>query len=275
MFRKFVALGLVGLFLAMTLVIAEDSIGPYNPIADVNKDGVVDILDLVEVGQAYGSNYTLMHQANKTTVTVLSFENNNYSYIENALVAVFPQGGEGQWNYTDSYGIVAFGLIANSSYVAIAWDSTRSNYNYANFTTNSFGEALVTIWLGYYPSSSPIRSIPRGWFVITFLDNTTGKPYMESGYYVNARFLDVYNTTSDNWIITGPWDMFDCHTGIEAINMKGFPPGECPWAEPYLVFKARYTRLKTEPPYEISFLCYSIHQTDEYAGAYVVVIINP
>jgi hypothetical protein len=39
MLRRFIAVGLVGFFLVMSFVVAEDNIGPYNPIADVNKDG--------------------------------------------------------------------------------------------------------------------------------------------------------------------------------------------------------------------------------------------
>ena len=178
MLRKFVALCLVGLFLVMSFVVAEDSIGPYNPIADINKDGVVDIMDLVEVGQAYGSNYTLMHQANKTTVTVLSFENDNFSYVEDALVAIFTPGASEEYalySYTDSSGTAAFQLSPNSTYVAIAWNTTRNAYNYASFTTNLLGEASVAIWLNYYPQSSPIRSIPQGWLVILILDNSTGR----------------------------------------------------------------------------------------------------
>jgi hypothetical protein len=43
-------LDLVGLVLAMSLVLAEDNLGPYNPVADVNKDGIVDILaDLLRI----------------------------------------------------------------------------------------------------------------------------------------------------------------------------------------------------------------------------------
>lgn len=265
MLRKFVALGLVGLFLAMSLVVAEDSIGPYNPVADVNRDGIVDILDLVEVGQAYGSNYTLMHQTNKTTVTVLSYENNNFSYVENALVAVFSQSDimEGQWNYTNSSGVVDFDLNANSSYIAIAWDSDRFRYNYANFTTNSLGEASATIWLSYYPKSS-MRSIPKGWIVITFLNNATSKPYTSE--HIEIYAIEIYNSTNDGWS-TSEWYLGPTHTGILAMDCQKYAHS-CPYTKPNVVFKAWYFAW---PSYRSR---YSVYHTDEYGGIYAVEIIE-
>jgi len=274
MLRKFVALGLVDLFLVMSFVVAEDSIGQYNPIADVNRDGVVDILDLAEVGQAYGSNYTLIHQANKTTISVLSFENGNFSFVENSLVTVFPQGESqhGQWKYTNSSGMVTFELTANSNYIAIGWSEDRSAYNYANFTTNSLGEASVTIWLDYYSESSPIRSIPKGWLVMTFLNGTTGEPYTT----VDVIFswgVGTYNTTSDQWFMPdyGNWYFDAGQTGIFAIDTTKYSQNHptCPYTRPNLTFK-----LKFQYPDPSTTLCYSIIHTDEYGGAYVVQVID-
>jgi len=275
MLRKFLAIGLVGLFLTVLIVTAEDSTEPYNPTADINKDGIVDILDLVEVGQAYGSNYTLMHQINKTTVTVLSHENNNFSYAENALVAVFPQIRimEGQWKYTNSSGTVAFDLGANSSYIAIAWKEDRSTYNYANFTTNSLGEASVAIWLSNYAASSPIRNIPKGWIVITILDNVTGKPYVyeyEPNQY-DQLFLygrsftlifdpnEVLVWTSDLTLLSGTY------TGILAIDSsKDNRPITIPNVNVCLQADAWYPG--NSRPYVVN----CTYRTDEYGGAYVV-----
>jgi len=267
MLKKIVGLGLVCLFVAVSFVVAEDDIGPYNPSADVNRDGAVDILDLVEVGQAYGSNYTLMHQANKTTVTVLSFENNNFSYVENALVAVFPQGGSmtGQWNYTDSSGITAFDLSANSSYVAIAWSNNRSCYNYANFATNSFGEALVTIWLYYDAESSPIRSIPKGWIVMTFLNRTTGEPPTMAKWMLVAAYY-IYNSTSDEWIQKVTYVLAAGKTYIFAIDSSKFSQ-DCPYTKPNVIFKGQCGF--SGGPYQ-----WYIIDTDEYGGAYVVYVFD-
>jgi len=265
MLKRFVALGLVGLFLVMSLVVAEDSIGPYNPIADVNKDGVVDILDLVEVGQAYGSNYTLAHQTNKTTITVLSFENNNFSFVENALVAVFPGGGEGQWKCTNSSGTVAFDLSVNASYVAIAWDDTRSSYNYADFTTDSSGEASVVIWLSYYPESSPIRSIPKGWIVMTFLNSTTGKPLIDTSRWgLDVFVLRFFNSTSGDWVFPGHGcEMGVTRTGILAVDARG-------WSDPYffkqnMVYKGDWGNGQVGGHF--------VYDADEYGGSYVVEVI--
>jgi len=273
MFRRLVALGLVGLFIVMSFVMAEDSIGPYNPIADVNRDGKVDILDLVEVGQAYGSNYTLMHQTNKTTVTVLSYENNNFAFVENALVAVFPQGGskDGKWNYTDSSGTITFDLNANSTYIAIGWNNDRESYNYANFTTDSSGEALVVIWLTYYPESSLIRSIPKSWIVITLLDNRTGKPYVPNATVSAHMFAFSFEcinfsdeggstivATSSGWYYFG-----QTFTGIHAWDLSryvAYPPFPLPNTNVYLMVDPLY------------FLQYAncTFRTDEYGGSYVV-----
>jgi len=273
MLRKFIALGLVGLFLVMSLVVAEDSIGPYNSMADVNKDGIVDIMDLVEVGQAYGSNYTLAHQTNKTTITVLSYKNGNFSYVENALVAVFPPPDEfarmeGPWNYTNSSGTVAFDLNANSSYVAIAWDSDRSRYNYANVTTNLLGEASVTIWLSYY-SSSAIRSIPRGWIVFTVFDNRTGELFKDSA--PSGRLEAIARTfTACPW--ANPefvWNYDDDWFGATQEGGFAVDSSKCldsPFSKPN-------TNVAISFWYRTGIVGNCTFRTDEYGGAYVVATI--
>ena len=84
--RKLFVLSLLCLFIVLSLAQAQ-SIMPYNPSADVNKDEVVDILDLTEVGQAFGSNYSLRTEENRTVVTVLSFARDPPE-IEGALVTL-------------------------------------------------------------------------------------------------------------------------------------------------------------------------------------------
>jgi len=268
MLRKFVALGLVGLFLVMSLVVAEDGIGPYNPIADVNKDGIVDILDLVEVGQAYGSNCTSMHQANKATVTVLSYENNDFSFAENALVAIL--GGESPWKYTNSSGTAAFDLSANGTYVAVAWSEDKSRYNYANFTTDSLGEAAVTIWLSQYPLSSPIRSMPRGWIVLLFFDNNTDQPYIHD--YMDL-FAQTFNVSGylEHWNITYAFGGYDpCYLGGTAT---GIYAAQCDPLGPNALRPNRnvFLQVLSPPPNNIALV--GVYSTDEYGSAYKVYTI--
>lgn len=195
MLRKFVALGLVGLFLVMSFVVAENGIGPYDLMADVNRDGTVDILDLTQVGQAYGSNLTLAHEVNRTVVTVLSFDRNPPE-VENARVAIFdPEtflsyyGDAAAVNYTNSLGIATFDLDADKNYIAIAWSG--SAYNYANFTTNSFGEACVLILLGEL-SLPPIRALPKGWVTVTLLDNETHELQFKGEYLLSVDYITGY-----------------------------------------------------------------------------------
>lgn len=228
---------LVGLFLVMSFVVAEDSIGPYNPTADVNRDGVVDILDLVEVGQLYGSTYAPTTQPNRTSVTVLLHAANlSCVPIANALVVVYFDefrdslyGGDGSWGYTDSSGMVNFELSGNTSFVAIAWNDDRSMYNYATFTTNPSGEASVTVWLNHLASPcaqpDPSRTIPKGWIVIIVFDNNTGRPYTyaaEQGKFLILRFKQFelyYNMTLFD---IGMWWIFGSYSGTYAINATSF-----------------------------------------------------
>jgi len=164
MLKRFVALGLVGLFVVMSFVVAEDSIGPYNPIADVNKDGVVDILDMVEVGQAYGST-SLISIPNQTVITVF----NETSPIKNARVAIFSGGSTpDKIGYTDASGIANFTLNPNTNYTTVVWSGAA--YNYASFTSNSFGEASESITL-----ESTTKHLPAQWVVVSIVNQSTGE----------------------------------------------------------------------------------------------------
>jgi len=210
--RESVALGLVFLFLAVSST-AENSIGSYNPIADVNRDGTIDILDLVEVGQAYGSNLTLPTQSNHTVVYVYQLETTP-SEVENARVAIIdPEHSYQavQVNYTNSCGIVNFTLNPNSNYTAIAWSNTT--YNYANFTTNEFGEASVAIQLGY-------PHLPPNWVTITLINRTSGALWSvevivaiveELVYNLTARVFEpkdgcsIFTHNFKGVLIVGPW----------------------------------------------------------------------
>lgn len=165
-FKKIVPLSLVSLFLVISFAVAENGIGPYNPIADINRDGIVDILDLVEVGKAYGSNLTLPTQSNQTVVYVYQLESSP-SEVQNARVTIIDPNyyyQAVQVKYTNSSGAVSFTLEPNSNYTAITWSNTT--YNYANFTTNEFGEASVAIQLGY-------PHLPPNWVTITLINKTS------------------------------------------------------------------------------------------------------
>jgi hypothetical protein len=178
----------------------------YDPMSDVDKDLDVDIFDVVRLAGVYGSDFVLPSQPNRTTVTVLSYEEGGIIYENNSLVALFPQlvAMEGVWKYTNATGTVAFDLNPNENYVAMAWSEDRSSYNYVNLTTNSQGEADVVIWLNHWspPStqSYPIRTFPKGWVIISVFDNNTGKPYTyaaEQGQQVMLYFL---NFTADPYV---------------------------------------------------------------------------
>jgi len=190
MLRKFVALGLVGLFVAISFVVAEDSIGPYDRMADVNKDCIVDILDLVEVGQAYGSNYTLSAIPNKTVITVLSFVRNPPE-IEGALVAIGLDDYHKPlaWSYTNTSGVAIFDLAPNTSQRVYAWSG--SAYNYADFSTNSQGEASVLIVLGE-PTATTIRKLPSELVFYTLINGQNGSLYWSD----NELFMDIWKLSA-------------------------------------------------------------------------------
>jgi len=237
MLRKFVALGLVGLFLAMSLVVAQDNIGPYDRAADVNGDGIVDIIDLMQVGQAYGSNYTLRSQANTTVITVVSFAMSPPE-IENARVAIF---GSRYWNnsedytsvdYTNASGIAVFELNPNSSYKALAWrtipEDNSSSFSYTDFETNSFGEASAIIVLGE-PAVPSMRLLPACSLLTTLLNKTNGLLYDSYRYYN----LIIYRTWYDgsNWQRREEWNAYvnvvhvihaGAETGLLRDGLGGF-----------------------------------------------------
>lgn len=177
---KKIKLYLAGLIVALvfTQIAATTSdVSSFDYMTDVNRDGTVDIHDLNRLGKVYGSSLVLPSEPNKTVVIVLSFDKEPPEE-ENARAAIVdPDDLDNQRNnpinvtYTNSSGIAAFDLSSNKNYTAIAWSG--SAHNYANFTTNSLGEASVAVLLGE-PSLPPVRSLPQRWVVLTFIDNETG-----------------------------------------------------------------------------------------------------
>lgn len=151
------------------IAITNPDISTYDPMADVNRDGIVDVNDLSRLGQAYGST-GLAYQENKTVITVF----NETGPIENARVAVFSIAGyedvgENPKNisYTDSFGIADFTLDANANYTVIVWSG--ADYNYADFTTNLVGEASVSILIG-----KGTKHLPTCWVTVSIINRTSG-----------------------------------------------------------------------------------------------------
>lgn len=183
---------LLCLFLLLVLVpkaVTNPDDSTYDPMADVNRDGIVDIHDLNRLGEAYGSSLVLPSEPSKTVVTVLSFDKEPPE-VENARVAIIdPEVYKEAVDvkYTNSSGIVTFDLTPNMNYTAIAWSD--SAYNYANFTTNSLNEASVMILLGE-PSLPPIRSLPKEWIVVTVIDNETGSVFFTAEFCLVAYQMD-------------------------------------------------------------------------------------
>lgn len=166
---------LVGLILvSSTFQIAVSGSNPssYDVMADINRDRTIDVNDLSRLGRAYGSNLVLASELGKTVVTVLSSEKEPPE-VENARVAVFDPELFDEWfggdardaKYTNSSGTAIFELDPDRNFTAIAWSGL--SYNYANFTTNSLGEASVLVMLGE-------SALPKEWVVVTLLDNETG-----------------------------------------------------------------------------------------------------
>lgn len=273
MLKKIVGLGLVCLFLAFSFVVAEDNIGSYNPNADVNRDGKVDILDLVEVGQAYGSNYTSLIEPNMTTVLVLSYGNNSQVVpVANAIVSVLMNRGP-HWKCANSTGIVTFDLSPNSSYYIMAWSPDYTEYNYANVTTNSQGEAFTIIWLSYLvsPNNSPypIQASPKGKAVVVIVDRNSSLPL--SGYNSwDYGLVECFANSSCVRTAVLDWSMnFSAYSDY----LISFP------ADGIVFFQ--FTRPNTDylallytglPPNYRMPIC--VLHTDQYGGAYAIVTID-
>lgn len=257
MLRRFVSLGLVGVFLAISLVVAQDSVGPYNPIADVNRDGTVDILDLVEVGKAFGSN-NVLDEANRTTVVVLTYDKEPI-YIEGARIAIFSRPFS---NYaipmavecTNSSGITTFQTSPDANYTAVALKG--SAYNYANFTTNSMGEASVVVPWGLS------STLPENWVVLSFLDNITDLPV---NIWTRIWFEEMWYNNSDPhgngyWEWESVDDFIVWPAQITGTNLGMFKP------------KTLYSvRCNCPLPWENYTFSSSAFQTDGYGCASVVV----
>jgi len=279
MLKRFVALGLVCLFLVISFVVAEHSIGPYNPIADVNKDGVVDILDLVEVGQSYGSNYASLMEPNMTTVLVLSYGNNSQVVpVANAIVSadLMNRGilGGPHWKCANSTGIVTFDLSPNSSYYIMAWSPDYTEYNYANVTTNSQGEAFATIWLSYLvsPNNSPypIQASPKGKAVVVIVDRNSSLPLSEYNSW-DYGLVECFANFSCVRTAVLDWSMnFSAYGGGYLIQEPTDGIVFFHFTYPNTDYLALlYTGL---PPNYRMPLC--VLHTDQYGGAYAIVTID-
>jgi len=185
---------MVGLILALafTQLAVTTSNNSYDIMADINRDGIVDANDLARLGNAYGSSLILASEPNKTVVTVLSFDKEP-PRVENSRVAIIDPEVFGfesttvDVDYTNSSGRVAFGLSSDKNYTAIAWSG--SAYNYANFTTNSLGEASLLILLGE-PSLPPIHSLPPGWIVVTVQNNETGSVIFDREFVIIVNQIE-------------------------------------------------------------------------------------
>lgn len=198
---------LVSLCLVLTLL-PEAITGPdtssYDPMADVNRDGIIDVNDLYRVGQAYGSVQAVPFQSNKTVVYVYQLEADPPE-VENARVAIIDLDVCTQYSfrveyieYTDSVGLVNFTLQSTKNYTAIAWSDTT--YNYANFTTNEFGEASIAIILGY-------PKLPPNWVAITVLNETGGLVITNEPYFRMDRLVHkgVWEDYTDPYSYKRAW----------------------------------------------------------------------
>lgn len=183
----------------------------YDPMADVNRDGVIDIYDLARLGKAYGTTQTVPTIPNQTVVYVYQIEKDP-AEVENARVAIIDPDycyQAVQVNYTNSSGLVNFTLNPNSNYMAIAW--SNATYNNANFTTNEYGEASVIIQLGY-------PHLPANWATITIVNRTTRELWSVPSLGAVVGQL-VYNITEDaakpSW---GPSIAFNNFKGVFVVG---------------------------------------------------------
>jgi len=196
------------LFLVLVLLpeaLTNPDISKYGPIADVNRDGIVDANDLSRLGQAYGST-GLVYEENKTVVTAF----NETSPLEDVRIAIFSDGGApDQIGYTDSSGITDFTVSPNTDYTAIA--CSQANYNYENFATNSFGEASVGILL-----DNETKRLPHNNIIIILVNRTSGALWLGTvlvkahkisrvDYYDHpADEFHFVEKMPDRWNIAGP-----------------------------------------------------------------------
>jgi hypothetical protein len=163
----------------------------YDPMADVNRDGLVDVSDLQRIGHAYGST-GLIHETGKTVIAVW----NETSPIENVRLAIVgspwanPEGIRVlQVAHTDSSGIADFDLNVNTDYVCLAWSGSR--YCYANFTTDEYSEASVRMLL-----DADRKSLPYRWLVFTIVNKTTGDLVNQSSIDVLYMWSFRYDSAS-------------------------------------------------------------------------------
>lgn len=227
--------GLIVVLVFTQIAVTSSEVSSFDYMADVNRDGIVDIHDLERLGEAYGSSLALPSETNKTVVAVLSFDKQPPE-VENARVAIIdPEvfspffGDAVAVQYTNSSGITTFDLGSNRNYTAVAWRG--SAYNYANFTTNLLGEASILIMLGE-PSLPPTRALPQGWVIVTFLDNETGSVIFEE-FMIKAYRL--WYSFPEGWLSEA---ITTLHTYGGVIVLSP----ELPLNEPYSGYGLRFRR---------------------------------
>ena len=213
---------LLCLFLLLVLVpraVMNPDASNYDPMSDVNRDKTIDVHDLSRLGKAYGSTQTIPTQPGKTTIYVYQLETDP-PQVEDARVAIidpnygYPGYQASHVEYTDSLGLASFTLTPNKNCTAIAWSETT--YNYANFTTNSLGEASVAIRLGH-------PHLPPDWVTVTLVNKSSGELWQEPvaiasvgelvythssdlGWVFAVVFINVFSAGPFNGIfVIGPW----------------------------------------------------------------------
>ena len=254
---KLCLVGLIFVLAFTQITVTGSDVSSYDFMADVNRDGIVDVNDLAELGEAYGSSLVLPSENNRTVVIVVSFDKEPPE-VENARVAIVdPNALDNQRDnpinvtHTNSSGIATFELGNNKNYTAIAWSG--SAYNYANFTTNTSGEASILILLG-----EPL--LPLGWIVVTLLDNTTGSFYCET---MRAQVHRIEFSQSSYRFFSEVDSTFNHYGGVFVI------PPNLGFNEPYSKWRLWIFNINAET------MGTPIYSPDENGCANVVVYVNP
>lgn len=259
---------LILVLVCMQIAVTSSDVSSYDIMADVNRDGMIDASDLARLGTAYGSRLILPSEPNKTVVTVLSFGEESPE-VENARVAIFDLSIV-EWraiaiNSTDSSGVTTFELSASTDYTAVAWSNNGLAYNFANFSTDSTGEACVLILLGE-PLLPPIRALPQGWVVITLLQNGTNNLYTPSEWV--KVYLDKLGwNPNDGWhanLTSG----FLTRGAVSKVRPEGLPTN--PYVnKPYIGIGVTVRDL------ELQLLGVSAYSSDMNGCANVIVYVTP
>jgi hypothetical protein len=230
----------------------------FNPMADVNRDGIVDVSDLGRLGQAYGST-GLVHEAGKTVISVW----NETAPVEDAVVHIVPFR-TGRYNfpdnigYTDSNGTSTFMLGSDANYTAIAWFG--SDYNYANITTNLAGEASALVMI-----SGGMKCLPFDWVTFSLVNKTTGRhidnDYWHVGDVITESHTLAFNETSIQWYRDG-LGYFDCYLlhGLAVSQGVNLAYGSTNWGVKAVTFGGLY-------------LGNAVYNADEKGNANVVIYV--